>query len=335
MKESEMAVNVAEQAQPVPLGPTSRLSGMERVRTLGIFASFALMVIIFSILAPEFGTIENVRQVALSSSINAVIAIGMTLVIITAGIDLSVGSIAGLSGIVAAVTLVDTASPGVGILVGLGVGLACGLLNGLLIAGLRLGAFIVTLGTLSLYRGLSLVTTDGTPVYGLPDGFRRFISGFVGPVPVPVIIAAVVAVLAYFMLRSTAFGDSVVAVGGNEEAARLCGIPVMRVKIAVYGIAGLLSGLGGLILIARVGASDPTAGVGYELDAIAAAVIGGASLSGGKGRIFGTLLGALMLGALRNGLTLLDVPTFYQQVASGLVIISAIVIDRFVGNADS
>jgi ribose transport system permease protein len=310
--------------------PTTRRGRFERFRALGILASFILVFAVFSVASSDFLTQANLTQVALQSSINAILAIGMTLVIVTAGIDLSVGSMAGLGSIIATVVMTSTGNPALGILVGLGMGALGGAINGVLVGWLRLGAFIVTLGTLSLYRGASLVATNGTPVYGVPLSFRTIVAGQIGPIPAPLIIVVVVGVLAHFLLRYTTFGESIIAVGGNQEAARLCGIPVERTKAIVYVISGVLAALGGLILVGRVGAADPTGGTGYELDAIAAAVIGGASLAGGSGRIGGTILGALILGALRNGLTLLDVPSFYQQVASGLVIIVAIVIDRYI-----
>jgi ribose transport system permease protein len=315
-------------------GVAARGRVAERLRTLGIVASFVLVFVFFSLTSSDFLSAANLTQVALQSSINAVIAVGMTLVIATAGIDLSVGSMAGLGSVVAALALTGS-SGAVGILVGLGVGLLGGLANGLLVARARLAPFIVTLGALSLYRGLALVVTNGEPVYNLPVGFRTVVAGSVGPIPVPAIIAVVIAVLAHILLRHTSFGEHIIAVGGNEEAARLCGVPTARVKVLVYAIAGVLSALGGLILIGRIGAAEPIGGTGYELDAIAAAVIGGASLMGGTARIGGTLLGAVILGALRNGLTLLNVPSFYQQVASGLVIILAVLLDRYVGRSST
>jgi len=214
-----------------------------------------------------------------------------------------------------------------GIAVGIGLAAVCGFVNGVLIAKLKLPDFIVTLGTLSVYRGAALIYVDGQPIYGLSKVFRSIFAGQLLGVPTPVIMAIVVAALAYLLMRFTALGERIVAVGGNEEAARLSGINIDAVKIIVYTISGVLSGLAGLVLIARIGAAEPIGGNGFELQAIGAAVIGGASLFGGVGNPLGSLVGALTLGALQNGLTLMNVPSFWQYVASGIVVILAVYID--------
>jgi ribose transport system permease protein len=309
-----------------------RTESIERVRRLGILFGFVVVYGVFALLNHQFMTVPNLTAVALQSSINAIIAIGMTLVIISAGIDLSVGSIAGLASVVAA-TVMTTQGLGVGIAVGLAVGLAAGAINGVLIARVGLAPFIVTLGTLALFRGAALVFTNGQPIYGIPEAFRSIFAGSLGPIPTPVIIAIVCALIVDFVLRRTTFGEHIVAIGGNEEAARLCGVAVGRVKALIYVIAGALSALGGFVLVARIGAAEPIGGTGYELDAIAATVIGGTSLFGGVGTIGGTLIGALILGGLRNGLTLMNVQSFWQQVASGLVIIFAVLIDKLIRRA--
>jgi ribose transport system permease protein len=193
--------------------------------------------------------------------------------------------------------------------------------------------FIVTLGTLALFRGAALVFTNGQPIYAIPEGFRSIFAGSLGPIPAPVIIAIVCALIVDFVLRRTTFGEHIIAIGGNEEAARLCGVAVARVKALIYVIAGALAALGGFVLVARIGAAEPIGGTGYELDAIAATVIGGTSLFGGVGTVGGTLVGALILGGLRNGLTLMNVQSFWQQVASGLVIILAVLIDKLIRRA--
>ncbi len=289
---------------------------------LGCFALF----VVFSLATHSFYQPANLVDIMLQSSINCVIAVGMTLVIITRGIDLSVGSIVGLSSIVAS----DMLSHGLlaGVLAGLLVGLACGLLNGLLIAKLRLPDFIVTLGTLSVYRGAALIYTNGQPIYGLPQSFRNAFAGQLLGIPTPVVLAILVASLGFLLIRFTALGERIVAVGGNEEAARLSGINIDAVKITVYMLSGLLSSLAGFVLIARIGAAEPIGGTGFELQAIGSAVIGGASLFGGIGNPLGSVVGALTLGGLQNGLTLLNVPSFWQYVASGTVVILAVYIDR-------
>jgi ribose transport system permease protein len=287
---------------------------------LGCLALF----IVFSIATHSFYQPANLVDIMLQSSINCVIAVGMTLVIITRGIDLSVGSIVGLSSIVGS----DMLSHGLltGLFTGLLVGLVCGLLNGLLIAKLRLPDFIVTLGTLSIYRGAALIYTNGQPIYG--QSFRDAFAGQLLGIPTPVMLAILVATLGFLLVRFTALGERIVAVGGNEEAARLSGINIDLVKITVYALSGLLSGLAGFVLIARIGAAEPIGGTGFELQAIGSAVIGGASLFGGVGNPFGSVIGALTLGGLQNGLTLLNVPSFWQYVASGAVVILAVYIDR-------
>lgn len=315
-----------------PTAALRRTQSIERIRRLGILFGFVVVYGVFALLNRQFMTVGNLTAVALQSSINAIIAIGMTLVIISAGIDLSVGSIAGLASVVAA-TVMATQGLGLGIAVGLAVGLIAGAVNGILIARVGLAPFIVTLGTLALFRGAALVFTNGQPIYGIPESFRSIFAGTLGPIPTPVIIAVVCALIVDFVLRRTTFGEHIIAIGGNEEAARLCGVAVGRVKALIYVIAGALAALGGFVLVARIGAAEPIGGTGYELDAIAATVIGGTSLFGGVGTIGGTLIGALILGGLRNGLTLMNVQSFWQQVASGLVIILAVLIDKLIRRA--
>ncbi len=289
---------------------------------IGCFALF----IVFSVLTSSFYQPANLVDIMLQSAINAVIAVGMTLVIITRGIDLSVGSIVGLSSMVASDVMSHVLYAGIA--AGLGVGLVCGALNGVLIAKLKLPDFIVTLGTLSVYRGAALIYTNGQPIYGLPQEFRDAFAGQVLGVPTPVVLAIVIAAAAFFLVRFTALGEQIVAVSGNEEAARLSGINIDRVKITVYTLSGLLSSLAGFVLIARIGAAEPIGGNGFELQAIGSAVIGGASLFGGIGNPLGSLIGALTLGGLQNGLTLMNVPSFWQYVASGSVVILAVYVDR-------
>ena len=310
---------VAPAGKPAGLNPdVFRQASM----LIGCVALFA----VFSLLTSSFYQPANLIDIMLQSAINAVIAVGMTLVIITRGIDLSVGSMVGLSSMVAS----DLMSQNLvlGIAAGLGVGLVCGALNGLLIAKLKLPDFIVTLGTLSVYRGAALIYTNGQPIYGLPQEFRDTFNGQVLGIPTPVILAIVIAGLAFVLVRFTALGEQIVAVGGNEEAARLSGINIDRVKIVVYTLSGLLSSLAGFVLIARIGAAEPIGGNGFELQAIGSAVIGGASLFGGIGNPLGSLVGALTLGGLQNGLTLMNVPSFWQYVASGTVVILAVYLDR-------
>ena len=323
IERSADTIDVRKVAPVVRIGRLPRQRWLKQASILiGCLALFAC----FSVLTASFYQPANLVQIMLQSSINAIIAVGMTLVIMTRGIDLSVGSIVGLSSMVAA----DLASHGVllGIGAGLLTGLICGLVNGVLIAKLRLPDFIVTLGTLSVYCGAALIYTNGQPIYGLPASFRHAFAGRVAGLPTPVILALLIAGLAFFLVRYMVLGEQIIAVGGNEEAARLSGITIDRVKILVYLLSGLLSAVAGFVLIARIGAAEPIGGNGFELQAIGAAVIGGASLFGGVGNALGSLVGALTLGALQNGLTLLNVPSFWQFVASGIVVILAVYLDR-------
>jgi len=297
------------------------------LRKASVAIGCVTLFLVFSVLNGTFYQPSNLIDIMLQSSINAVIAVGMTLVIMTKGIDLSVGSIVGLSSMAAADMLSHGLLAGIG--AGLLVGLVCGFLNGVLIARLKLPDFIVTLGTLSIFRGTALIYTDGQPIYGLAKEFRAIFAGRVLDIPTPVLLALAVAALAYLLVRYTALGEQIIAIGGNEEAARLSGINIERVKVTVYTISGVLSSLAGFVLIARIGAAEPIGGSGFELQAIGSAVIGGASLFGGVGNPLGSLVGALTLGALQNGLTLMNVPSFWQYVASGTVVILAVFADQW------
>ena len=301
-------------------------SRMDWVRQAGVAAGCIGLFVIFSALTRTFYQPANLLDILLQSSINAVVAVGMTLVIMTKGIDLSVGSIVGVSSMIACSLLPYGMFAAV--VVGLAVGLICGLINGVLIAKLKLPDFIVTLGTMSIYRGAALIYTGGQPIYKIDKLFRSTFAGELAGIPTPVIFALVVAVLAYLLICYTTLGEQIIAVGGNEEAARLSGINVDGVKIAVYALSGVLSALAGFILVARIGAAEPIGGNGFELQAIGAAVIGGASLFGGEGNSLGSLIGAITLGGMRNGLTLLNVPSFWQFVATGVVVILAVLADQ-------
>jgi ribose transport system permease protein len=304
------------------------LRAMPSLRDAGTLIGLALIVVVFASLAPSFLTERNLINILQQSSINACIAIGMTLVIIQGGIDLSVGPVAALSAVLSTSLLVAGYPVPVAIAAGLLIGAGCGLVNGLLVAYGGLQPFIVTLGTLSLFRALALIYTGGNPVLGVPAEFRAIFNGTMLGIPTPVVIVAAIAAAAGLMLRKTPLGEYLLAVGGNEEAAYIAGVPIRATKIAAYVISAVLAALASLILVGRLGAAEPILGNLWELDAIAAAAIGGASLMGGKGSIFGTILGAVILGAMRNGLTLLNVQAFYQLLATGLIIILAMLIDR-------
>lgn len=296
-------------------------------RQLGTLVGLLVLCLILWILTPHFLTVSNLLNVAQQTSINAIIAVGLTFVIITAGIDLSVGSILAFAGVVLAWALQAGMPLPLALLLGMGVGAVSGLVNGVLISYGRLPPFISTLGMMSVARGAALMFSDGRPLSGFDEGFRFLATGEIFYIPFPVIITGLVYLVAHFVLTRTKFGRYAYAIGGNEEAALLSGVNVKLQKAMVYGLSGLLSGLAAIILTARLNSAQPIAGIMYELDAIAATVIGGTSLMGGRGTIFGTLIGALIIGVLRNGLNLLDVSPYIQQVVIGSVIIAAVLVD--------
>lgn len=300
------------------------------VQKLGPLLGLLLIIIIISIMSPSFLTATNIFNVLRQVSISALIAFGMTFVILTGGIDLSVGSTLALTGAISAGLLAGGMDPFLAMLIGLLLGAVLGAVNGFIIAKGKVAPFIATLATMTIYRGLTLVYTDGKPVSGLGDSlsFQMFGKGYFFGIPVPVITMLIAFLVLYFILRKTTFGRKVYAIGGNEEASRLSGINVDRITIAVYSLTGMLAALSALILTSRLNSAQPTAGQSYELDAIAAVVLGGTSLTGGRGWIFGTLVGALIIGVLNNGLNLIGVSSFFQQVVKGIVILIAVLIDR-------
>ncbi len=321
--------------------PGGRVLASERGRLLiqeyGIFVAFLILVAVLSLSNPFFLTTGNISNVLLQTSINGILAIGMTFVILTRGIDLSVGSVVALAGIVAAsfaTTTVAASVPGgpypmiLALAAGIAVGVASGALVGFVVARFSVPAFVATLGMLSAARGLTLIYGGGRPVPGLTPDFRWIGTGNVLGVPMPVIILAVVFLVSWWVLSSTRFGRYVYAVGGNPHAAATSGINVGRVRFLVYVISGGLAGLAGMILAARTGSGLPQAGIAYELDAIAAVVIGGTSLSGGVGRVTGTLIGALIIGVMNNGLDLMGMQSYYQQVLKGALIVGAVMLDQ-------
>lgn len=296
----------------------------------GIIVAFIVLCVILSVVSPYFLGVNNLLNVLRQVSINGVLAIGMTFVILTRGIDLSVGSVMAFAAMVAAsFAVVDSGMPLiVPLTLGLAAGLALGCVNGVMVARFAIPPFVMTLGMLSMARGLTYIYSDGMPISSLSPSFLWLGQGMVAGIPVPVILFAAVFMLAWFTLRYTTFGRYVYAVGGNPTAARLSGIKVSRITFSVYAISGLLCGLAGLMIAARTSAALPQAGVAYELDAIAAVVIGGTSLAGGKGRIVGTLFGVLIIGVINNGLDLLGVSSFYQQLVKGAIIVVAVMLDR-------
>jgi len=299
-------------------------------RRFGTVAGLIGLCLLLWILTPHFLTVANALNVMEQTSINAIVAVGMTFVIISGGIDLSVGSLVALSGVVLASTLKSGWPVPLAMAAGLGVGAATGLINGLVIAFGRLPPFIMTLGMMSVARGAALLMTDGRPISGFDAGFRSIATGRVLGVPAPIVLTLAIYAVAHFVLSRTRFGRYVYGIGGNEEATRLSGVNVRFHKTMVYVVSGVTSAIAAVLLTARLNTAQPIAGIMYELDAIAAVVIGGTSLSGGEGNLGGTLIGALTMGVLRNGLNLLGVSSFLQQLVIGVVIIVAVLVDVLV-----
>ncbi|KMY44693.1 ribose ABC transporter permease [Bacillus sp. FJAT-27916] len=308
----------------------SKINYKELLPKLGPLFGLLLLIVVLTLLNPNFLTVSNLLNVLRQVSISGLIAFGMTFVILTGGIDLSVGSTLALTGAVAASLIASGTDPIIAMGVALVLGLILGAINGIIITKGRVAPFIATLATMTVYRGLTLVYTEGKPVSGLGDSvaFQMFGKGYFLGIPVPVITTILAFVVLYLILHKTNFGRRVYAVGGNEEASKLSGINTDRVKIWVYAITGLLASVSALILTSRLNSAQPTAGESYELDAIAAVVLGGTSLTGGRGWIFGTLVGVLIIGVLNNGMNLIGVSSFFQQVVKGVVILLAVMLDR-------
>jgi ribose transport system permease protein len=301
--------------------------------------ALSLLVLGLSLATDRFLTVDNTLNVLRQISINVCLSIGMTMIILSGGIDLSVGSMLALAGAVAAGLMKNGITLdrfGVqlqftvlgGIIAGLVVGTTLGLCNGIAITRFRLPPFVATLGMLSIARGLTMLWTGGFPITSLGDDFGKLGTGYVLGIPMPVCIAAVLVGIFIVVTQRTRFGRYLYAIGGNERAAKLSGINVPKIKLMVYALGGMLAGVAGLLVTARLDSATPNAGTGYELDSIAAVVIGGTSLSGGRGSIWGTVLGCLIIGVLNNGMVLLEVSPFWQQVVKGAVIIVAVAIER-------
>ena len=284
--------------------------------------------IVMALTTENFLSSDNFLNIARQVSINAIIAVGMTCVILSGGIDLSVGSVMALSGTLMAGMMVAGVSPSAAIALGLGVGLAFGLFNGFFVAYAGMPPIIVTLATMGIARGLGLIYTGGYPIDGLPEMFAFFGRGNVLGVQTPVVIMLLVFALAYLLLDHTPIGRYIYAIGGNEEAARLSGVRVSRYKLLTYALSGLMCSIAGLVLSSRLMSGQPNSGIGFEMDAIAAVVMGGTSITGGRGSIVGTLIGALMLGVLNNGLNMMGVSPYVQNIIKGLIILFAIYISR-------
>jgi ribose transport system permease protein len=311
-------------------GTTLRERLSEVVSQLAAAGALIVVFVFLSFASPVFLSADNLVNIGSQTAVVAVIAIGMTLVIITAGIDLSVGSVAALSGVLGVMMMSQAGLPvPLAILGGTLVGATCGLVNGLLVSVAGLNPFIATLGMLTVARGLTFIFTNAVAVFGAPNSFRLLGQGVIGPIPISILMIVLVAVAGYIVLSRTRLGRYAYAMGSNLEAARLSGIPIKRYLTSVYVISGALAGFGGMIAASRVNSGQPNFGIGLELDVIAAAVIGGASLFGGQGTVVGTLIGAFLVALIRNGSVLLDINTFYQQVIIGVVIWLAVIWDQY------
>jgi len=304
--------------------------GVRLAVRLESLAVLAILVGALAVLSPYFLSVSNFLNILLATSVIGVLAYGATFVIAAAGIDLSLGSVLGLSGVVGALSMNVLNFPWpIGVLVCLATGAACGALNGLLNARAGIPAFIVTLGMLGVARGLGLVLTNGLPVYGLDPVVVYLGQGRPGGIPTPVIVFLLAGALSHYVLAFTRFGKYALVIGDNEGAARAMGVNVQRQRVLLYVLSGTMAGLAGLLFMARTNAGDPTAGISYELTAITAAILGGTNLFGGRASIVGTLIGALIMGVLQNGLNLLAVQSYYQQMAIGAVLILAVFIDQY------
>lgn len=305
-------------------------SPKDYIGKLGPFLALIVLIILVTIVNPSFIAPTNLLNLLRQVSTNALIAFGMTFVIITGGIDLSVGSTLALSSALMAGAIASGLDPILAMVLSLLTGTIFGAVNGLLITKGKMAPFIATLATMTIYRGLTLVYTDGNPITGIGDSFIfKFVGrGYLLGIPFPVVLMVISFILLYILLHKMTFGRKTFAIGGNEKASFIAGIKNDRIKTGIYALSGLMASLAGIIITSRLDSAQPTAGTSYEMDAIASVVLGGTSLSGGRGRLVGTLIGALIIGTLNNGMNLLGISSFYQQVVKGIVIIIAVLLDR-------
>jgi ribose transport system permease protein len=298
------------------------------MRSYGIVIAFLIICVLMTILSPVFLTVTNILNVVRQTSIFGVMAIGMTFVILTGGIDLSVGSILAVAGAIAAGMLKGGAGIVPVVLLALIIGVGCGLANGLFITLGRIAPFVVTLGMMSIARSLTLIYTKGYPISGFTGPYRFIGGGDIVSIPFPIIVFLLTVVVAWLILTQTRLGRYTYAIGGNEETVKLSGINSSFYKTIVYVISGITAAMSALILTSRLNSAEPVAGQGYELDVIAAVVIGGTSLNGGRGSVWGTLIGALLIGVINNGMNLLGISPYFQLLVKGLIIIGAVLLDR-------
>ena len=293
-------------------------------RESGIVAALVIMIIVFALIDPIYLSSNNIVDIVKQSTINGLLGIGITLAIITGGIDLSIGSTFAIVIVSVGKLLVSGVNPFLAFAVGIMLGFSLGIVNGILVAKVKLQPFIATLGTMSIYRGVAYIITGGWPVLDIPENFRQALDGDIfGVIPSSVVLLFVVGIIIWIILKYTRFGNYIYALGSNEEATKLSGVDVDFNKMMAYAICGVGAALAGMVLLARLGTGEPTAGQGYELNAIAAAAVGGTSLMGGKGTMLGTILGTILLSALRVGLIVVGVDSFWQYIATGIIIVIA------------
>jgi ribose transport system permease protein len=324
-----MSMAISKEEKSVAKSLIPRIRALFSFREAGILLVLLVLCAILSLIAPRFLTVKNLQNVARQFSVIAIMSVGMTYVIITAGIDLSVGSVIALSGCMTAWYLVDGYPIWFSVLIGLGLGALTGLVNGLLIVKINLAPFIATLGTMGIARGVVLALTMGYPIQPFPEEFQFLGRGSLGPIPIPVVIMTIIIILGHIFLTRTTTGRYIYYVGSNPTAARLSGLKVGRILILVYTLAGLLAGVSAVVLISRLTSAQSNMGMGWELDAIAAVVIGGTSLAGGEGSVLGSLIGAALMGVIKNALILLGVNVYWQSVVIGIVIVLAVGLDAW------
>jgi ribose transport system permease protein len=317
---------------PAPTGEPpiwKRITTHSLWRNSGLILALAVLVIIFTVMYPAFFSMQNALNILLAASTIAILAMGQAFVVATSGIDLSIGSTAAVSGIAGALAMQAGIPVLLAIILAIVIGAIGGLINGLIIVYARITPFMVTLGTMNVYAGVALVLSNGRPLYNLPEEYSNFFSGSLFTIPVPVLIMAGIAVVLAFVLRNSTVGEYALSIGGNEEATRLAGININAYKLGVYALSGLAAGIAGVIIAGRLATADPTTGSDLLLPAIAAAVMGGASLLGGETSVVGAVVGAIVITVLQTGLTLVGVSTFYQIIAVGAVIIVAVGADQY------
>lgn len=309
---------------------TKKINIGKILSSYGMYIAFVLLFIVLSIISPAFLTYANIVNILRQISVIGIMAVGMTFVIATGGIDLSVGAIMALAGVISTSMLMGDSGVPLAVSVGAGllVGLACGAFSGFFIAVLGVPEFIATLATMTIARGLCYVYTDGRPITGFREDYKIIGKGMVGIIPIPILIYLIIVVIGLILLNFSKFGRHVLAVGGNERAAIVSGIQSAKVKFSCYLISGVTSAIAGIVLASRTQTGQPVAGEGFELDAITAVVIGGASLSGGSGSVIGAVVGMLIIGVMTNGLDLLNVSSYYQKVIKGVIILIAVLADR-------